>query len=252
MFAVFEYYPLDLKAFLQRFDTYLSPTVLLRLALYILDALLFLESQNIAHWDIKLDNFMVTACGVICLADLGEALCNLVASRKFRLHCNFASGNQVHRAPEVLNALVKLLSATETDIDLSGQAVFEAAMVIGTMLLRRLPLRGYPERYQVREDAGMRIRYAPADVCALTEVEATCLRASGIQLAAVDLIRAGLHPDSSKRPTLSAFRDWLVQCLEPCVAGVGRSLVRLVLDVAHCEFFLMYLNASSVLAICVR
>ncbi len=96
MFAVFEYYPMNLNTFLERFDTadgFMSPAVLLRLSLYIMDALLFLEANHIAHWDIKLDNFMVTACGVICLADLGEALSDLAASRCFKLHRDFMSGN---------------------------------------------------------------------------------------------------------------------------------------------------------------
>ena len=104
-------------------------------------------------------------------------------------------------------------------------------MIIGELMLRRLPLRGYPDRYQVREPGvGMRMRYTLADVCVLTEAEAAGLRAAGIQSDMVDLIRAGLHPDKTQRPSLSDFRDGIINCLEPCVS---RALVS-VLNHCYC------------------
>lgn len=156
---------------------------------------------------------------------------------------NTVTGNEVHRAPEVLNAISSLLSstATEVDIDLTGQAVFEAAMVIGTILLRRWPIRRYPERYQVlKPGVGMRVQYTLADVCVLTDAEAAGLRSAGVHFSVVDLIRAALHPDSSMRPSLSAFRDGLVRCLEPAVLSLRSEVVSLL---RRCFSLSMYVVA---------
>jgi serine/threonine protein kinase len=131
MFAVFDAYPMDLTAYSQRFEGVFPPEVLLRLSLSILDSLMFLDENGIAHWDVKLDNFLMSSCGVAFLADLGEALLGLPPNRCFKLHRNQSAGNQSHRAPEVLNALVRLKLCEEVDVDLSGQAVFEAAMIVG-------------------------------------------------------------------------------------------------------------------------
>jgi serine/threonine protein kinase len=221
MFAVFDAYPLDLKSYMARFAGILQPTVLLRLARSVLDGLIFLDRHNILHWDVKPDNFMMCSCGVASLGDLGEALLRLPVSRHYRLHRNACCGNQVHRDPTVLNALkaFDIALVSEIDVDLSGQAVFEAATIVGTLLLRHLPIRGYPDSVCVETPEGMRINYTRASICDLTEDELAELRAAGYPYALLELLRDALEFDLSKRPRLGLFYTKLVQLLDPAAAS---------------------------------
>ena len=229
MFAVFDAYPLDLKSYMARFPGILPPKVLLRLASYVLDGLIFLDEHNILHWDVKLDNFMMSSCGVAFLADLGEALLRLPVSRRCKLRAEQCSGNQVHRDPTILNAMKAFSDAgvSKIDIDLSGQAVFEAATVIGTLLLRHLPIRGYPDSVCAETPEGMRYIYTRAKICDVTAAEVAALRAAGYPDAVLELLRDALEFDLSKRPPLAVFRDELVKLLDPVVAA---SLVAIALE----------------------
>jgi serine/threonine protein kinase len=44
------------------------------MGLHVLDGLLFLQTNRIAHCDIKDDNVLVDECGCCYIADLGEAI----------------------------------------------------------------------------------------------------------------------------------------------------------------------------------
>ena len=222
MFAIFDAYPLDLKTFMQHFHGILPPDVVLSLALYILDGLMFLEEHDIAHWDVKMDNFFVSrACGVVFLADLGEALLDLVRSRRLKLpvHSRFAGGNPVHRVPEVLKAISPFskVGGVPVDVDLPvlGQATFEAAMVIAAVLLRREPIIAYPTQSA----------YKRGDVCKLGAANARAFYEAGYTDELLELLRDGLDFDPTKRPSLRVFRDKLIRLLEPCVAALQQQLV---------------------------
>ena len=220
MFALFDAYPLDLNTFMQRFPGILPPDVVLRLALYILDGLLFLDEHDMAHWDVKMDNFFVSACGVVFLADLGEALLGMVRSRRFSLQSKFAGGNLTYRAPEVLTAMKPLsrVGIDAVDVDLSGQATFEAAMVIAAILMRRPPIPGYP----------LSITYTREDICKLSAAEESALIEAGYSNELLELLRDGLDVDTTKRPALRVFRDKLIAVLEPCVMTLQLQLVAAV------------------------
>ena len=59
------------------------------------DGLLFLQKQNVAHWDIKANNILISRLIDAIIADLGESLVGVPPSKCFDLHMNFASGNSV-------------------------------------------------------------------------------------------------------------------------------------------------------------
>ncbi len=136
MFGVFDAHPMTLKGLRAAGPPVLPAAQLLTMGLHVLDGLLFLQANRIAHCDIKLDNVLVDACGCCYIADLGEAF-ELVSGYCVRL-CDAAGrsavvlyvavrdsmqpdggnsvnlryafcGNQLHRAPEVATALRALL-----------------------------------------------------------------------------------------------------------------------------------------------
>jgi serine/threonine protein kinase len=55
------------------------------MGLHVLDGLLFLQANRIAHCDVKEDNVLVDACGCCYIADLGEAI-ELVRAQARRLY----------------------------------------------------------------------------------------------------------------------------------------------------------------------
>ena len=229
MFAVFESHPTDLESHLNEFEGLLDPEASQRLMVSILDGLTFLDLQDIEHWDIKPNNVLVSACGLCVLADLGESLTKLPKDRMFVLHRDLQAGNRVYRAPEVLNAMLPFVSvATTVPMDLSGQASFEAGMLFGFMILRRLPLIEYPEAFFKRHDgpAGDKYyKYTRADICVLTEDEQRALETAGYSLDVIALICDMLDPDKGRRPSLAVFRERLLVLLDPSVVNRVRTMV---------------------------
>ena len=59
------------------------------------DGLLFLQAHNMAHWDMKANNILISQYLDAIIADLGESLRGMPISMCFDLHQNFASGNLV-------------------------------------------------------------------------------------------------------------------------------------------------------------
>jgi serine/threonine protein kinase len=131
MFGVFDAHPMTLKGLRATGPPVLPAPQLLTMGLHVLDGLLFLQANRIAHCDVKDDNVLVDECNCCYIADLGEAielvrrllyympaaqLARMSHARVSRLFLqpadtdivrlrNSIAGNQVHRAPEVIAAL---------------------------------------------------------------------------------------------------------------------------------------------------
>lgn len=141
----------------------------------------------------------------VCLQPVSDGL--LGARRALKLHRNFCSGNMEHRAPEVLNTLRAFLdhSVTEVDIDLTGQAVFEAGVLLWRVLTGTHPLPEYPTRWQTGPLSARVVRYTREDVCILSPATRALLTAAGYDLEIVELCRDALSLEPELRPSLRAF-----------------------------------------------
>jgi serine/threonine protein kinase len=73
MFGVFDAHPMTLKGLRAAGPPVLPGAQLLSMGLHVLDGLLFLQANRIAHCDVKEDNVLVDECGCCFIADLGEA-----------------------------------------------------------------------------------------------------------------------------------------------------------------------------------
>jgi serine/threonine protein kinase len=73
MFGVFDAYPMTLQRMRAAGPPVLPAPQLLTMGLQVLDGLLFLQANRIAHCDVKTDNVLVDDCGCCYIADLGEA-----------------------------------------------------------------------------------------------------------------------------------------------------------------------------------
>jgi serine/threonine protein kinase len=74
MFGVFDAHPMTLKGLRATGPPVLPAARLLTMGLQVLDGLLFLQANRIAHCDVKEDNVLVDECGCCYIADLGEAI----------------------------------------------------------------------------------------------------------------------------------------------------------------------------------
>jgi hypothetical protein len=74
MFGVFDAHPMTLRSLRATGPPVLPAPQLLTMGLHVLDGLLFLQTNRIAHCDIKDDNVLVDECGCCYIADLGEAI----------------------------------------------------------------------------------------------------------------------------------------------------------------------------------
>jgi serine/threonine protein kinase len=91
MFGVFDAHPMTLKGLRAAGPPVLPAARLLTMGLHVLDGLLFLQANRIAHCDVKEDNVLVDECDCCYIADLGEAI-ELVR----RLLSTLAVGHLLH------------------------------------------------------------------------------------------------------------------------------------------------------------
>ena len=111
-------------------------------------------------------------------------------------------------APEVLNALKVFLDPTclSTVVDYSGQAVFEAGVLLWEMATGQHPLDSYPTAQQQPGSAG-KIVYDDGDVCEVDDELREALLSSGYPVSEfVALIKSMVGIDASSRPSLSAAK----------------------------------------------
>jgi serine/threonine protein kinase len=83
-----------------------GPT-LLRICCEVADVVRFLYQQRIIHRDVKSDNLLISACGVVALCDFGESMKFDNDSMTKELASSSIGGNSVHLAPEVVDAVQK-------------------------------------------------------------------------------------------------------------------------------------------------
>jgi serine/threonine protein kinase len=74
MFGVFDAYPLTLERLRASGPRVLPASLLLAMGLHVLDGLLFLQANRVAHCDVKPDNVVVDDCGCCYIAGLGDAM----------------------------------------------------------------------------------------------------------------------------------------------------------------------------------
>jgi serine/threonine protein kinase len=74
MFGVFDAHPTTLQRMRSAGPPVLPAAQLLTMGLHVLDGLLFLQANRIAHCDVKPNNILVDECSCCCIADLGEAI----------------------------------------------------------------------------------------------------------------------------------------------------------------------------------
>jgi serine/threonine protein kinase len=74
MFGVFDAYPLTLERLRASGPRVLPASLLLAMGLHVLDGLLFLQANRVAHCDVKPDNVVVDDCGCCYIAGLGDAI----------------------------------------------------------------------------------------------------------------------------------------------------------------------------------
>lgn len=181
-----------------------------------LDGLIFLFHRAILFWGISLDAVRVSTCGMPCITGGARALTFSSPSRRMMvLQSTHLSGDMRFRAPEVLNALSLLAidGVTEVEVDLSGQATFEAAMLCGYTLFRRFPIPGYPSAFTRAHLSANIVSYARDDVLCLDIVEHEALMHAGYPDGFVTLFKDALDPDPRARPQLPEFQERLITML---------------------------------------
>lgn len=109
-------------------------------------------------------------------------------------------GNKAHVAPEVLNAHATLSrGAKSVEVDLSGQAAFEAGVLLFELAVCAHPLGNYPGSI-VSPDG--KIAYSPEAACVVpAAVEAEMVRA-GYPSGFFALIRRMVSCEAAVRPSL--------------------------------------------------
>ncbi len=74
MFSVFDAHPMTLKGLRAAGPPVLPAAQLLTMGLQLLDGLLFLQANRIAHCDVRDDNVLVDECGCCFIGDLSAAV----------------------------------------------------------------------------------------------------------------------------------------------------------------------------------
>ena len=126
------------------------------------------------------------------------------------LTVNSPGGNRTHLAPEVQDAMRVFQSGTchSTPVDFSGQAAFEAGVLLFELAVLTHPIPGYPSGTIITADSGEKqLKYDDEVVCAIGAPLRTQLLEAGYEADAfLDIIRRMVCCDARKRlPLVTAF-----------------------------------------------
>lgn len=110
-------------------------------------------------------------------------------------------GNQAHASPEVINTFKAFINQTtaSVEVDYSGQAAFETAVLLYEFATGKHPLGAYPLSMTVMKESGSRVEY-DATTCELPRSD--LLAPAGYPDEFVVLIRDMLALNPAARPSL--------------------------------------------------
>lgn len=133
------------------------------------------------------------------------------------LHRDFISGNLEHRCPEALEVLRRFRDGmtSEAEINLTGQAAFEAGVLFWNMITRSHPLPGYPMAQETGPAASRRLAYTAANIGVLSADMQTKLARAGYPAAVLSLIKSMVSFRAEDRPSLQQFAFQLDCLMHP-------------------------------------
>ena len=189
-FVVFDYYPTNLRAWLEDQPVPLPFDVLYNLTHQLLEALLHLEQNRVCHLDLKLDNVLIGSEGEVVLCDFGCSYQFPTANMIMRYrHGNLVGGNKAHLSPEVMTVYNNIRHSTDGEwtIDYTQQEAWAVGVLAYEVAMGRHPFVDYPLGY-THPDRG--VSYSHDDVPPLPQEypKAFC-----------SIIRELLHPNMSAR-----------------------------------------------------
>jgi hypothetical protein len=104
-------------------------------------------------------------------------------------------------------------------VDMSGQATFEAGVLLWEMAFRRHAMDGYPRVCPLR---GIVMPHDVADTCVLSAEEQRGAADAGYPVAQfTQLVREMVAMDATRRPSLTDARRRLETMLNPATVGQG-------------------------------
>lgn len=232
LYGLFGHCPHTLAAVRARFgDNITDFDTFIRVARGVLSALVYLESKNVLHRDLSLNTVQQCEDGSVCLCDFGEALHLPDSKRVVKVMYSNNGGNAEHCAPEVLIVLQAMSTNPDAAIegvavDYSGQATFEAGVLLWEIATGNHPIVNYPVVLGLGSES--KTSGDVGDTCVLTPEQSTQLVAAGYPEGFVSLVRAMIDVDPAKRPTLSQaiatfnmmFSNALVQVHDMVVSGM--------------------------------
>jgi serine/threonine protein kinase len=249
-FAVFEYHPRNVLAWRKTQPPILPFASFYPLAIQLLAGLRYLEASNIQHRDLKMDNLLLKSDDSICICDFSEAVrlvsvwvtvimmpsfsgmccghvtvslifCSVLQPSASRLvtftQSDSGMGNPAHVAPEVANS-ISLVSESSpvATIDFSGQASFEAGVLLFEIATCQHPLPGYPSGYFTPTG---KLKYSDSQIIESEEM-VTRLEAAGYPASFTSLVRSMVTCRTSNRLTLTASSQSTVfLCLHSALAS---------------------------------
>ena len=146
-FVVFDYYPTNLRTWLEDQPVPLPFDALYNLTHQLMEALLHLQQNRVVHLDLKLDNVLVGSEGEVVLCDFGCSSQFPTANMVMRYrHGSLIGGNKAHLSPEVLTVYNKIRqsSSGEWNIDYSQQEAWAVGVLAYEIAMGRHPFVDYP------------------------------------------------------------------------------------------------------------
>ncbi len=202
-FLVLDYHPHNLKEWMSAFPHQLEYETVLNFTEQLMEGILYLESNNVCHLDLKLNNILVTEEEKIVLCDFGCAVQFEDSSLILPfVRTSLPGGNKAHLAPEILNTHHRFKRGSARSrgvLDYSKQASFAVGVLIHEMATGDHPLIDYPLGHTTDES----IEYILQDIPPLP---------SSFPNSFCSIMLDLLNPDPNKRLKLSEALTQLRVC----------------------------------------
>lgn len=237
MYGVFDYYPRNATSLRDKAApitvdgvTYmiLPPLRFRQAADDVLSGLRHLEAHNILHRDIKPDNVLIAEDGRLCVCDLGESLSIQDGNKVVILPRDSPGGNHLHAAPEVIDVVLAFARdplLMSSAVDYTGQAVFEAGVLLWELATGQHPIvGGYPLSFRDPLLPGP-VRYS-SDVL-MANVSVKAMQQAGYPHGFVELLQSMIVCDASQRPTLTQAHERLLELFSKATALAQLKAVKL-------------------------
>ena len=164
-FLVLDYHPQNLHSWLSQHSSPMPYETALKLTEQLMEAVLYLEGNNIRHLDLKLRNLLVTEDDTVVLCDFGCAV--QFSDDTFTLRYTrgmVPGGNRAHLAPEVLSSCHRCRAdpSKEGHVDYSKQTSFAVGVLVYEIALGEHPLPDYPLGFSNNGSVSYSIQDLPA------------------------------------------------------------------------------------------